>query len=188
MKRVRNQWPLLRVVLRYHGIVTKLVYVCYKFEERHYGFERYAQLHSKCMPLFFTIHSRYFSFTSARRSTSSVWICAEKEQCLTLISNNAFFHTCMHEALKTVQSFKSERYRKIYNVIRARRSRDGSLTATLYIRVINTYASYNNDFSHGGQTIEWMSCSVTKRDYVKTIWVEHPPNCKAAVLGLSNAL
>jgi len=101
------------------------------------------------------VHDIFFFFTSARRSASSVWICAEKDAvCLTLISNNAFFHTCMHEALKTVQSFKSERYRKIYNVIRARRSRDGSLTATLYIRVINTYAPYNNDFSHGGQTIE----------------------------------
>jgi len=141
------------------------------------------KMHAAFFYYTFTI---FFFYLCAKVCQLRLDLC-RKRRSLTLISN-AFFRTCMHEALKTVQSFKSERYRKIYNVIRVRRSRDGSLTATLYIRVINTYAPYNNDFSHGGQTIKWMSCSVTKRDYVKTIWVERPPNCKAAVLGLSNAL
>lgn len=114
-----NQWPLLRVALRYHGIVTKLIYVLQIWGEtlrfrkvRSTSLKMHATFFTTFIVLFFSPVWKSAPFGSVPKKARYITMNG-----LTLISNmhsSCIPHTCMHEVLKTEQLFKSERYRKIF--------------------------------------------------------------------------
>lgn len=137
MKRVRNQWPLLRVVLRYHGIVTKSC-LCVTDLRRDTtlskGTLNFTQ--NACIALFHYVHGTFL--LPSPPPDSVVRICAEKgaayndERSNWFINNDAFSHPHVRTKFSRPNGYlKTNVTVKYISVIRARLRRANSLSLSL---------------------------------------------------------